>query len=286
MIIESLLIAAQNNAIRTNHIKARIDKTQQNNICRLCGDRDEMITHIISKCSKLAQNEYKTRHEWVGKGIHLELCKKFKFEPMNKWYMHNSESVLENKIHKLLWDFEIQTDYLISARWPDLIIIKKRKWTCKIVDFADPTDHRVKLKESIKKDKYLGFARELRKLWNMKLMVIPVVICAPGTVAKGLVRTGGLVNVRMSGDHSNHSIIEIDQNLEKSPSNLRRFAVTQTPVGNHWLTLVGKSKKRANNDNNNNNLTIWTSSICTTQQLSWRMTHTNSYWTLTFKRIT
>ena len=47
---ESLLIAAQNNAIRTNHIKARIDKTQQNSKCKLCGDR-----HIISECSKLAQ---------------------------------------------------------------------------------------------------------------------------------------------------------------------------------------------------------------------------------------
>ena len=45
---ESLLIAAQDNAIRTDHIKARIDKTQQNSKCRLCGDRDETINHIIS----------------------------------------------------------------------------------------------------------------------------------------------------------------------------------------------------------------------------------------------
>ena len=51
---ESFLIAAQNNAIRTNHIKARIDKTQQNSRCWLCGDRDEIISHIISECSKLA----------------------------------------------------------------------------------------------------------------------------------------------------------------------------------------------------------------------------------------
>ena len=62
---ESLLIAAQDNAIRTNHIKARIDKTQQNSKCRLCGDRDETINHIISECSKLAQMEYMTRHDWV-----------------------------------------------------------------------------------------------------------------------------------------------------------------------------------------------------------------------------
>ena len=66
----SLLIAAQNNAIRTDHIKARIDKTQQNSKCMLCGDRDETINHIISECSKLAQKEYKTRHNLVGKVIH------------------------------------------------------------------------------------------------------------------------------------------------------------------------------------------------------------------------
>ena len=106
---ESLLIAAHNNTKRINHIKARIDKTQQNNKCRRCGDRDETINHIISECSKLAQKEYKTRHDWVGKMIHWKMCKKFKFDHTNKWYMHNTASILENDTHKLLWDFDIQT---------------------------------------------------------------------------------------------------------------------------------------------------------------------------------
>ena len=48
------LNGSTNNAIRTYHIKARIDKTQQNSKCRLCSDRDETINHIISECSKLA----------------------------------------------------------------------------------------------------------------------------------------------------------------------------------------------------------------------------------------
>ena len=48
---ESLQIAAQNNSIRTNQIKARKDKTQQNSKCRLCGDRVETINYIISECS-------------------------------------------------------------------------------------------------------------------------------------------------------------------------------------------------------------------------------------------
>ena len=123
---ESLLISVQNNAKGTNQIKTRIDKTQQNSKCRLCGDRDETLNYI-SECSKFEQKEYKTRHNWVGKVIHWELCKKFKFDHTSKWYMHNPAPVLENGTHKLLWDFDKQTDHLISARKPDLITINNKK---------------------------------------------------------------------------------------------------------------------------------------------------------------
>ena len=116
--IKSLLITAQDNAVRTNHIKARIDKTQQNSKCSLCGDRDETINYIISECRKLAQKEYKTRHDWVGKVIHWEMCKKLKFDHTNKWYMHNPAPVKENNTHKFLWDFDVHTDHLISVRRP------------------------------------------------------------------------------------------------------------------------------------------------------------------------
>ena len=50
---ESRLIAAQNNTLRTTHIKARIDKTQQNSKCGLWGDRDETINHTIRNSSRL-----------------------------------------------------------------------------------------------------------------------------------------------------------------------------------------------------------------------------------------
>ena len=79
--------------------------------------------------------------------------------------------------HKLLWDFDIQTDHPISARRPDLIIInkkkkkkkrKKEKKICKIVDFAVSADHRIKLKEREKRDKYLDLARELKKTMEHK----------------------------------------------------------------------------------------------------------------------
>ena len=46
---ESLLTAAQNNAIRTNYVKARIDNTKQNIRCTLCADGEETINHITSE---------------------------------------------------------------------------------------------------------------------------------------------------------------------------------------------------------------------------------------------
>ena len=52
------------------------------------------------------------------------------------------------------------------------------------MDFAVSLDSRVKLKEGEKKDKYLDLSRELKKLWNMKVTVIPVVIGALDMVTK------------------------------------------------------------------------------------------------------
>ena len=101
-----------------DNFKARIDETQQNSKCRSCTDRNETINQIVNECSKLALREYRTRHDWVSKVIHWELCKKFKFGHMKKWYMHNIKSILENETYKILWDFEILMD-LIFARWPD-----------------------------------------------------------------------------------------------------------------------------------------------------------------------
>ena len=100
--------------------------------------------------------------------------------------MHNPAPVLENDTHKLPWDFDIHTDPLISDRRPGVIIInKKKERICKIVDFAD---HRIKLKECEKKDKYIDLARELKKLWIMKVKIVPIGVGAFGTITKGLLK--------------------------------------------------------------------------------------------------
>ena len=55
----------------------------------------------------------------------MQRGKKFKFDNMNKWDMHNQDAVLENDTLKRLWDFGIQMIHLISARRPDLILKEK-----------------------------------------------------------------------------------------------------------------------------------------------------------------
>ena len=68
---------------------------------------------------------------------------------------------------------------------------------CKIVDFAVPADHIIYLKECEKKDKYLNLARELKKLWNMKVTIVPIVVGALGTITKGLLK--GLEDLQIGG---------------------------------------------------------------------------------------
>ena len=176
------------------------------------------------------------------KGIHWELCKKFRYDHTSKWYTHIPKLVQENEMHKLLCDWEIN-DHQISARQPDLVIVNIKKRTCRIVNFAVPTDHRVKLKKSEKRDKSPDLARELKKTMEHKSDCNTY--CNSRTwnshqrIGTG---NGGIGNKSTSGDHQNYSIIEICQNTENSPGDLRRL-VTQTPVENHQLTLVLKTLK-------------------------------------------
>ena len=90
-------------------------------------------------------------------------------------------------MRSILWDFEIQMDHQIPSRKRDQVLINKKKRSCPLENFAVvPADHKGKIKESGKIDKYLDLARELKNLWNMKVTVIQITIRTLGTVSKGL----------------------------------------------------------------------------------------------------
>ena len=103
---ESLVVAAQNQSIRINLVKAKIDKIQGDSLCRVCRKVDESIDHIVSGCSKLAQKENKRRHDNLRKIVHWKFAKKCNFEAGDKWHEHEPESVLKNEDYKILVGFQ------------------------------------------------------------------------------------------------------------------------------------------------------------------------------------
>ena len=100
----------------------------------------------------------------------------------------------------------------------------KKNRTYKIEEFAIPADHRMKLKECENKDKYLDLARELKKLWTMKVTIIPIVICPLGTITKGLLK--GLEDLEISG------------RVETIQTTLLRTATTLRSVLDTWGDLL------------------------------------------------
>ena len=82
-----------------------------------------------------------------------------------------------------MWDFSIQTDHVIEARRPDLVIVGKKERSCKIIDFAVPGDSRIE-KEKDKIEKYQDLGRELQKIWNVKVKIIPLVVGPLGAIPK------------------------------------------------------------------------------------------------------
>ena len=83
-----------------------------------------------------------------------------------------------------MWDFSIQTDHVIEARSPDLVVVDKKDRSCKIIDFAVPGDSRIKEKEKDKIEKYQDLGKKLQKIWNAKLKIKPLVVGSLGAMPK------------------------------------------------------------------------------------------------------
>ena len=103
--------------------------------------------------------------------------------------MHKTEFPLQNMTHKILWDFEVQTVHLNSAKISDLEIVNKRERKGeKLTNSGLYRLGNLQNEDQRKRNErqYLHLARELIKLWSMIVTVIPLVIGALRTIQKGL----------------------------------------------------------------------------------------------------
>ena len=98
--------------------------------------------------------------------------------------LHEPDSVLENEDYKILWDLSIQTDHVIEARRPDLVVVDKKERSGKIIGFAVPGDNGIEEKEKDKIQKCQDLRRELQKIWNFKVKIIQLVVGSLGAIPK------------------------------------------------------------------------------------------------------
>ena len=105
------------------------------------------------------------------------------------------------KIIKSCGIFSIQTDHVIEARRPDLVLVDKKERICKIIEFAVPGNNRIEEKEKDKIEKYEVFGRELQKVWNVKVKTIPLVVGSFGAIPKQF--GNRLKQIGITGDNNN-----------------------------------------------------------------------------------
>ncbi|KAL1448229.1 hypothetical protein WDU94_006605 [Cyamophila willieti] len=183
---ESLLIAAQDQALNTRYHQKKILKQAVDGKCRLCRNADEHISHILSGCTQLASTEYLARHNKVAAYIHWTISKMYElvFDPP-PFYNYIPEPVLESRNHLLYWDRTILTDKTVAHNKPDIVYINKQENNAIIIDVAVPLTHNVQKTETEKVTKYEDLKEEMKRIWRLNnIVIIPVVISSEGVTSK------------------------------------------------------------------------------------------------------
>ena len=147
----------------------------------------------------------------------------------------NSLEVVQNKRdHKNNWYMQNPEPVLPSDRQPI------QNWTRRIVDFVVSADHRVK-KKSHQRDKYQELGRKLKKLWNIKVTMVPIVVGSLGTSPERLVKGLEYLEIRRQLEIiQTYSIINIGQNTVKTPGDLPYLRLQRETISYGWCEKVSK----------------------------------------------
>ena len=139
---EGFIITDQDQAIiiKTNYYRSNILNDGTDPMCRICGQFQEIINHIVAGCPELAKTEYLYRHDKAASYLHWNICKELNINVEEKWYEHEPQTVTERDNITILWDMPIQTDREIKANRPDIVIKDKQEKSCLLIDMSIPTE--------------------------------------------------------------------------------------------------------------------------------------------------
>ena len=134
--------------------------------------------HIASGCPKLAQREYRKRHGKVALRVHWELSRRYGLECGERWYEHQPIPVIENEQVKRMWDNTIITDRRVPHNRPDITLVLKDRHPWVMVD------RNVVTTEAWKIEWYQDLAFDVKRMHQVEVVVVPLVIGVLGTVSK------------------------------------------------------------------------------------------------------
>ena len=186
---ESTVFAVQNQVICTRVIAAKImHKTVPSVLCRVCGQSEETIVHLLAACPLLAASAYLYRHNLVAGALHWHLMKVYSIRPVSKsWFTHKPPPVVETPQVKILWDFSLVSENHHLSNRPDIVIFDYLKQLILFVEVSCPADINVPCKEQEKLRKYRPLARDFHLMYKMPVELVPVVLGCTGVVSTGCI---------------------------------------------------------------------------------------------------
>ena len=164
--MEEFICAAQEQALRTRWLRAKIEIKDISEKCRICGKQMETIVHLVAGCEVLAKEGYKRRHDRVGLKVYWEVRRKYRIDCVEKWYNEAPDAVRISKDGKkeIWWDRKVETMVKLDYTRPDLVLFDREKEECIVADFSVPWDKNVLIKEQEKVAKYVPLAKNLTKV--------------------------------------------------------------------------------------------------------------------------
>ena len=187
---EELVVAAQDQALRTRYYARKILHRDVSPTCRMCSVGLETVDHIVAGCSALAPMDYTDRHNQVASIIYWDVCRHFGLPVESRWYRHHPDGLMETDDITMMWDTTILTAKKIKANRPDICLRNKKTNTCLLINISCPADGNIGKKHAEKLAKNSDLQVEINRMWHCRTLVVPVVLGALGTVYAGILHVG------------------------------------------------------------------------------------------------
>ena len=163
---EGLVVAAQDQALRTRYYEHHILHRDVSPTCRVCSAGLETVDHVVAGCSAMAPTDYTDRHNQVASIIHWNICRHFQVPVECRWYRHQPDRLVETDDIVMMWDTTIPTAGKIKANRPDICLRDKKANTCLLIDISCLADGNVGRKHAEKLAKYGDLRVEVSRMWQ------------------------------------------------------------------------------------------------------------------------